>query len=358
MAWSEPVFLLFLQLGLLALLDFWESGSKKHLIIFGAAFGLCSVVRYAGIAFIASGLLLLIVYLWKKKEIKILNASPIVICFLVSSLFPILIWLFYKPTTGSQSQIRKLVFHAITQAKWQEGQNTIINWFGGAEAAIIFFIIIGGILIMYHRNLSLTAKRLLGLSASLLITYIVFITFSLLYFDAYIPLDNRILSPAKILIYLIIISSFQSVIEKWKFMVVGVFAVFAATLNFSDTRQALSNSSINGVGFAATKMQNMPILSVIKENHIEIDATNSPEIVLLYLNQEVPMLPKSFDPTTRLSSVEQPSELTKLAKSRNTVVIFNALLWRDYLPKPRQLMELGFTNIVYQGTDGLILQYP
>jgi hypothetical protein len=50
--------------------------------------------------------------------------------------------------------------------------------------------------------------------------------------------------------------------------------------------------------------------------------------------------------------------MAKLAQERKVVVIFNSMLWMDFLPKPQQLIDAGFTNVVYQQGDGVILQHP
>ncbi len=359
MAWSEPVFLTLVQIGLLALLFYSESKSKKALLAFGLAFGLAALVRYAGVAFICGvASILFFQSILKKSDDKFHKRLIPLLQFLSMAVLPIALWVLGRSSGTQQGGIRPMVFHAIPRDKWLSAQSTIANWFGGIEAEFVLFVILVIFLLSGYRYMSSAARRILIYSSGLLVIYITFLLVSLLYFDAYIPLDNRILAPAKLLLYLAIIVSLHAVAPKWKILIAGVFSVFVLTNNYVDSRSVMSNSSKNGIGFSQVEMKNQPILSFIKENGIEVDATNSPELLLLYLNKDVPMLPSIFDPISNLPIENTKNTLGKLAQARNTVVIFKVLLWRKYLPSPEQLMAAGFTNVVYEGSDGLILQHP
>ena len=59
MALSEPAFLATLLAGMLALIGYSETGSRKMLVATGLIFGMSAMMRYAGVAFIAGAALAL-----------------------------------------------------------------------------------------------------------------------------------------------------------------------------------------------------------------------------------------------------------------------------------------------------------
>ena len=358
-ALSEPLFLTTLLGGMLALLNYDNTKSKKWLIALGLIFGMAAIVRYAGVAFILGVALALFLQCMRQKNSeRFLQRVLPTIQFLAIAVFPIFIWVVKKSLDSGKIGLRESIFHPVNALKWHEGLDTFASWFGGIGAAGFLLTLAAIFLIVGRKNMSTGAKRFVMFSGCIIFTYLIFIFLTLLYFDAAILLDFRILSPVKLLIYMSIIVSMQAIPPKWRLLEVGVFCALVLTLNYSAAREVISNSSLHGFAFAQVELKNMPILAFIRENHIELDATNSPELASLYLNQEVPMLPASYTWITGLPLADQPAKLRELSRPRNTVVIFSALLWRDYLPKQQQLMDMGFTNIVYQQPDGIILQHP
>jgi hypothetical protein len=359
MAWSEPSFLLLMLAGLLAFLAYAESKSTKYLYVAGIAFGMSVIVRYAGMSLIfCVALILLFQCMEQKSDERLLVRLRPLLQFLSIALLPISLWIVSKLSAAREGGIRSAMFHAMTADKWHEGLNTIGRWFGGPEVGLALLAIIVMLLVFGMKNMSVGAKRVLVFAGALLVSYCSFILVSLFFFDAAIPLDQRILSPAKLLINLIVFVSLHAVVVRWRPISVGILAGLALLLNYQAARSSMYFSSQVGVGFASVKLKNQPIFSFIGVNHIAVDATNSPELAFLYLNQEVPMLPALFDPVNRVPVAGYASELANLAQPRNTVVFFAASQPRDYLPTVQQLMNAGFVNVVYQQPDGIILQHP
>jgi hypothetical protein len=360
MAWSEPAFLAMLQSGLLLLLSYDESPSRKTLFALAAVLGAATFLRYAGVAFIAgvAGIILLRDVVKTRDAAFLQRCLPALQLSLIA-LVPIALWAVYSATSGgAHGGIRSLVLHPISESNWKSAEFTIGNWFGGITAAFAVIALIAAAALLRFRAMPVNARRLLTYTVGLGLVYAGFLLVSLLYFDAYIPLDNRILSPLKLFSYLSILASMHAIVPRWQVLGVAIFTLFALTLNYSESRVALSNSSRSGLGFASKDMQDQPILAHIRQHHIVTDATNSTELFLLYLKQDVPLLPMIYDPTTTLPNLDAPRALANLARAGKTVVIFSRMTWRAYLPQARQLIDVGFTRVVYSGPDGVILQHP
>ena len=356
---SETAFVATLLAGITALLVYSETGSRKMLIGLGLIFAMSAMVRYAGVAFISGATLALFFQsVSAKRDGKFFSNLLPPIQFLAIAAFPISVWVLKKSLESGKVGIHEKVFHPMTPQKWNEGLHTVASWFGNMEIGAALFVGAAILLIFYHKNLSVNAKRLLMISGCLAATYLAFILLTLLYFVFGVQLDYRILYPVKLLVYMSMFTSMQAIVPKWRLPVAGIFSALVLTLNYSDARNIVSNSSLQGYGFAQVGMRDMPILAFIKANHIELDATNSPELTSLYLDQEVKMLPASYTRITGLPFTDQASKIRDLARPRATVVIFSVTLWRDYLPNQQQLMDAGFTNVIYQQPDGVILQHP
>ena len=359
MALSEPAFLTSLLAGTLALIVYSETGSLKTLVVAGLIVGMSAMIRYAGVAFIAGAALALFLQgCLSKRDGKLSAILLRPIQFLVVAAFPITMWVLKKSLESGRVGVRESVYHPITSQKWIVGLHTVANWFGNIEYGAGLLSVVAILLIFYHKNLSANAKRLLMYSACLVLGYVAFILLTLSYFDNAIGLDFRILSPVKLLVCLSILVSMQAIVPKWRPLAAILFSALVLTHSYSDVRSMVSDSSLHGFGLAQVELKNMPIFGFIKTNHIEVDATNSPELTRLYLGQEVPMLPASFNTIDGRPIADQAEKLRELAKPRNTVVIFSSFLWRSPLPKQQQLMDAGFTNVIYQQPDGVILQHP
>lgn len=102
-AMSEPLFLLSGLVGLLLLLKYFETGSRRLLLLAGVASGIAALTRYPGVALVATGWVAIAIFSqgrWRRR------ASDAVLFVLLAGV-PILLWLVYvtaQPTVGLLGQ--------------------------------------------------------------------------------------------------------------------------------------------------------------------------------------------------------------------------------------------------------------
>ncbi|MFQ5921611.1 MAG: ArnT family glycosyltransferase [Anaerolineales bacterium] len=99
-AMSEPIFVVSGLVGLLLLLKYFETGSRRLLLIAGVASGMAALARYPGVALVATGWVGIALFSQSRR------ASDAVL-FTILAGVPILVWLVYvsaQPTVGLLGQ--------------------------------------------------------------------------------------------------------------------------------------------------------------------------------------------------------------------------------------------------------------
>lgn len=358
MAWSEPIFLGLVLAAMLALQFHLQHGRMRALYAAALLFGLAALTRYAGLAFIAAAGLML---LWRgvraKDDAARIEALLSALKFGVPAVLPLAFYVLMHGGSGGNG-VRSFQFHPLAGNDWVLLLAQAVDWLGGPWIFVMVMCAVFVVAVRCRGALPPAARRLSCMALVFGAVYLAFVIVSITFFDAYIPLDGRILSPLKLMCYLSLFAFFSSVPDKFKVLPVVLAAAFMLCVTYPETRALAAQSSQEGFGFAQPAFARLPILTYLRDNHVALDACNSPELALLYLDSEVPMLPAMFDPTSKLPFPAYPREMEKLAHSGSTVAIFAPLMWRAYLPMAGQLRQAGFTEILYLRSDGTVLRHP
>lgn len=323
MLWSEP---LMIVLGMGGLLVFNDSQSKNNLFVAflaGFIFALAITSRYAGITFLFSALFFVLInklISWKRKLLHWF--------FLLTPTLTILpVWLLRDIGNGVSSTGRSINFHPLTISHVHQLLNTIASWFQlqGSTATIIkltvsllligFFVVIGWVLIFSKRVNEQNIAKILIVFGYI---YMLFVTFSIIFLDANIPLDTRILSPLLVILLLLIayipklnipLSIRIKNLSKIFVVIIPIFTIFVFLNNFPLLKQAYQN----GIGFNSLAWKNFESLKYVNKldgNYQLI--SNAPEPVYFYTNHEVYSLPKKFLSMQQEENLNYQSELQEL----------------------------------------------
>jgi hypothetical protein len=206
-AWSEPLFL-FCGLGGVALLAaYLQRGQLGFLASSGLLFAAGLLTRYAGICLVPTALVGIFLLSQQSLGMRLRDC----LIFGLIACLPLAGWIVRNHNVSDESTDRSMVYHALTMDQLEEGFDTMRNWvlpdapprhvYSLAVSATMAGIMLLALLVVPPLMWRLSPEPADGLSRlpHLLWIFALFylgtILLSQTFFDAGIPLDDRILSP-------------------------------------------------------------------------------------------------------------------------------------------------------------------
>lgn len=220
MAWTEPLFILFVLLFLISLGFYMEKGNKTLLGLLSASVALASLTRYIGVTLILSTVI--IVLFLHNQSIK--NKLIHLFLFGIVSTLPFSIWAIRNFTlTGTLFGT-----HAPSMSSYYENLyltlRTFFFWLlphritEHRSILMIFSMIVGYLVGISWGNNWLKLKSLIIHTGPLIIfttVYTIFLIYSSTT-TAIDPIDDRLLSPIYIPVIIIMLSIVQSIVKPFK----------------------------------------------------------------------------------------------------------------------------------------------
>ncbi|NJN53909.1 MAG: hypothetical protein HC804_03625 [Anaerolineae bacterium] len=206
-AWSEPLFLLLTFSGLWLLAVYLENG--RYLLLFFSAIllGLAVLARYAGLPLIPTGAVGIFLFAQWPLRRRFLDAF----LFGVVSCIPYGLWVMRNAQLTGSASAREFAFHPIGMTHFWQAVFTLTDWLHlpdgtpGIARVLVLLLAGGGLALLfwwaYWGKNRLTTERQPAVPHLLkLLLLLPFYTcsswlFSISFFDANTPLDERILSP-------------------------------------------------------------------------------------------------------------------------------------------------------------------
>jgi uncharacterized membrane protein len=207
MALTEPLFIFFSLLGLFLLGIYFETSKRILLFTSSSAIALAFLARYAGVALIATGIVGVLFFSRKTYRRRIADSF----IFAAISSFPMVLWIIRNLYAAGAATNRQIAFHPITFGHIEPVLFTLSGWLlpyrlSGVISGLFSLVVVLGLLIF---NIILGRKAKLNGSQStrqnpakflcflgiFITVYGLVLTVSISFFDAFIPLDGRILSP-------------------------------------------------------------------------------------------------------------------------------------------------------------------
>ena len=230
-ALSESLFINLILIALL-LLSFYirKQGRMSYLIASSIFLGLAFFTRYAGIAFILSAVITIILYRENDLRYKVREAMLLLGVAIGPSL---LFGLRNLILTGNLSNRPLPHFHPPVSEFWIDGGKTIIRWFspdrfidnlGSIQvllvvliaSSIIFLILVRlfGFFKQQHVDQMNNPSLFTRILVLWILVYIVFLLITVLFLDRLTPLNNRILAPIHLFTLIFITLSFSQVSKR------------------------------------------------------------------------------------------------------------------------------------------------
>jgi len=371
-AWfySEGLFMVFLLSALFFIFKWTDDSKKITLIIAGVISGLSIVTRYAGIGFIGGIALYILFFHPDKVKTRISNLG-IYISSLAIMLIP---WLIYILMMGGRSANRELIFHPITFSKFSSMFSTMISWI----APNMIFAAIGGILFIilvsvavwkfthFKKIILNTYQENKGYYRILILTsvsYLLFLFVSISFWDAYSPLNDRMLTPLfPLLLFLLVVflkEAFSSRYFKVITMVVCMFTFIGeSVVSFTFWK----DHYLMGHGFTAKEWQDSETIDYVR-NHQQYNIySNGDDVIYLHipdLESEIRPVPSWINPMTQSRYDSFDDDLARMKSQVDSgqalIVYFYNVEGRAYLIQAEELLAFfeGYDLMSYE--DGFVL---
>ncbi len=361
MAWSEALFLLCGFGGLLLVTTGLIRKQNALLWSGGILVGLSCLTRYSGIVFLATVALVVLLLVdkdkwWKRILFSLYVSAPGIIM--------ISMWIGYNFIISGTIASRSFEFHPIQITRFQQGLDTIANWFliplslpGLVKMGIIglFVSLLLTLILKNFKSLNGETRALFLFLVAFSLAYPAFLVVSISFFDANTPLDDRILSPLFVVLWIIIaagISHFLSLLNKYPKM--NIFLVFIAILLFSSLGaskkipvfQSYHNS---GIGFSHAQWRESELIEQINRLPQETKIiTNSPEGVYLLTGRPSTPLPRKIDLTRQQQNQNYQTDMSKLNQEimrGDTVIVYFSKIQSTAIPTILEINNVINTQI-------------
>lgn len=375
MAWSEPLFIFLGMLSIFLLALSVEKAGGPVLMMASASAGLAFLTRYAGLAFVVTGMLAIALFASQPWRKRLLHAGA----FGLAGCAPVFLWITGNVWLTGEAAGRKIAFHPLGIGHWESFMDTVAAWLlpaGNLPLARGLSLLVTAILGLIYRLGSMgrvpaSAERLqrlpqlLGLFS---VTYGALLVLSISFLDVQTPLDNRILSPLYVAAVLFILCLAQRLLcaPKWKArrlsaLFVGLVLVFLCGSQLMQTASWLQYSSSHGVGYASSEWRHSPVIKYLEGLGPEVPVfTNGPDIIRLLTGRSAAMIPRKIDPDTAAPNSRYNDQLAAMGRlireKQGVVVYFSRIRWRWYLATEAEINEQLTLTLILKTEDGAVYQ--
>lgn len=376
-AWTEPLFILFVLLGLFLLGAYIENPQPLLLIASSSAIALAFLDRYAGIMLVPTGMAGLFFFSRKTYYRRIVD----LFVFAAISCFPMALWVIRNLYVAGPWEKGKIAFHPITIYHIKSALRTFATWFlpwkvpGPIDAfdlivVVVTFLVLS-ILLFTHESwqqIINSIKQSLArgpyLLAIFIFIYIVFLNLSISFYNLSTPLDFRILSPVYVSALVLILCLANKVLsskQRRRFFQVLSILLCITFAGFYVRRSAILaiNYHQNGRGYASKVWKESEIIQKVRDLPFGIRIySNGAEAIYILTGKPAYRIPSKVNTRTNMRNNEYLSQLALMGKQLHNhsavLVYFNTITWRWYLPSERELKEALPLRLLGSGTDGSI----
>jgi len=349
-AMSEPLFIFLILLGLYILACYLTNLNRRDLFCSVLAISLAFLTRFSAFSLVITGAIAIIYLAGAPFRRKVMDGT----IFLLIGCIPIGAWVIRNMLLGEPAT-REIHFHPATYETLIAGLSTISSWLVPIRIPppfkiilflllILTFVLLNGLMKKEEKKLNtryiLSAKLSVLLNLFMLI-YSVFLIVSISFFDAHMPLDQRILSPLYPAVVIVIIARMNRFPNKLMILIcVGFLALY--TIRSYDAFIPLYK---NGIGFNNKHWHESEMIREIKNIPLETPIyTNAPDLVYIMNGRCTYWIPRIIDLQNAKINSQYLSELRLMVKTMNNhdgrLVYFSPLtFFRNFLPSEVELKE-------------------
>lgn len=375
MTWSEPPFVFFVLLSLMALTRYITHRQLSALIIFAVTTALAALTRYVGVVLIPIGLLVYLAYSQGRWATRLATALALAgVAFLPLAAFLARNWLVSGSLMGSRHPPSLTLLQNVAATARVAG-----GWFLPASLADDGFVVLiivlmaqllGAAIILAYPKIRETRDSVLHLNLPVvlfIIGYVAFLIASALSttLDA---ISDRLLIPIFIPLMIVVFGSASVVLtsleSKLSRTALGLVTALAVVLVVAwplrVTWLSMRHWHNNGEGFISALWDTNETLRYLKDNPAlvadQLIYSNYPHVIFAHLRQETQFIPYHY----YVGSTQPMRELPQLQgvwpAGEAVIVWFNWGDWQTYLFRPEELATITEMSEIAVTADGAIWQ--
>jgi hypothetical protein len=372
MAWSEPVFVLLGLIGLIFLAQWLEEERLPLLALGAVAVGLALVTRYAGVAYLGTGLLG-ILFLDQRSWIRRLSSAAL---FGLIAVLPIGAWIVRNLALAETATNRVIYLHVPNVTLAWEALATLSAWFLLPSAlptimrGLILLAVTIGVGFLYiiprrARSKGIQTPQLpstLRLFLIFIPVYVATLVVSNSVLRAYTPMEGRILSPlfvpSLVLIFYVcrqfLWANPHRRFLRWSFVGVGLII---AALSLGRAVAFVQRGHVDGLGFNSRLWHQSETLAELKTlPETRFVYSNAPEAIYIHLRRNAGKLPRRVESGTQLVNPNYAAELSAIQHDmieRGAAIVLFDLSWRNQ-PLDAELIALPAIQLLFEANDGQV----
>ncbi len=215
-AWSEPFFLLVFLLGVLCIEIYLDHAGTGWFVGICVCVAVAPLIRYVGFSMVAGAAIVVLLWAPLARPRRWKAASVLVVC----GLAPSVAWSFITSSGLHGGSARQFAWHAPSEpVHWLLYIGS--GWIPPGsipdvlrKTLFVVILLVAGLLLLMERVQHRERTRQQGhvtVLAILAATYLAVLMFTLVFLDATTPLDNRILCPLILLLYLFLIRAISAI---------------------------------------------------------------------------------------------------------------------------------------------------
>jgi hypothetical protein len=331
-ALTEPLYLALNMISLLSIAVYISrSESRRPLLLAAAAASLALLTRYAGLATVAAGALVLLLMTYKPLRRRLIDLG---IFLLVSALPTALFILRNIGLTGTATDDPSLAWHPPAGEEWIETLRVGLTWFLPdvltdrlGDAAVLLISILGlalivGLLVFVLRSSSLREGDGERTSKALLWSFIAYVGAYLLVFLATIyllrritPADERLLTPLHwavlVLVPTILGLVWQRSRRNGKVLVALAFCALLS-VQLLRAKGLPSVYSRESLGFASDGWRTSETIAGVEEFPDVILYSNEIQALYFLADRNAVFVPTPYNPATLITREDYPEALRQM----------------------------------------------
>jgi hypothetical protein len=373
MAWSEASFITFCLAAFL-LVSLHIARPRSYLLVSGSlTAGFAALTRYAGVSLVAAIALALLLIGGRPLRHRVRDA----VLATGIALLPLASWSVRNVLTAHTTMDRAWAIHPLGSEHATRLVRTLHDfafpvagptWMKGLHLGLAVVLFAIALAILHRKGYTSsgahsTQVALPALSVLFLLAYIAVLAVSISFFDAYIPLDSRILIPAVPSLTIAFIWAARSTARVLDRRIIWYgFAFFALVSTGMNARLAVSRAldmHENGAGYTSRHWQESETLSYLSNiGDTRMIYSNGPEVIRFLTAKQAVTIPVETSASTRRSNPDYGDELNRMCAECRAgealVVYLDGITWRWYLPSIEELESSCELPVLMRFKDGTV----
>ncbi len=317
-ATSEPVMLLFGQLAFLGLYEYLFKKKFLYILVSILCLWCVTLTRYVGIAYPITIGIYLLFFTQSNSKTKLWYVGLV-----LASVIPILSWVYWTYTVNGRVANRVLLYHAIPIAGIQHAVSALGSWVNQFDSIPSLFLVLFCLLVYgyFFKKRALQKKNkffdyVTNITKIFFLVYCTCVVIALLFFDAAISLDARMILPLQGIgvIYIIGVLARRFQFRKHS-VLVYVFILISLFYVWSFVQWA-KTYWMNGYGYASAEWSKSGLFSYIQQ--LDKDAviySNSPQLIFFYNQRNTYELPWKKSLTSGQQNIDYQEQITNVLHS-------------------------------------------